>query len=278
MLIRHWLTQACTMLTDSDSPKRDAEILLGHILGKPRSWIIAFDDHALSVEQIAKLHALLLRRQAGEPIAYLCGQREFWSLPLAVSPATLIPRPDTEVLVEKALALLPTRSAMVLDLGTGSGAIALAIASERQDCQCVGVDRVADAVTLARRNAETLSLANCQFIQSHWFDELAPTKFDMIVSNPPYIDAADPHLHQGDVSYEPRSALVAEQQGLADLAWIIEQAPSWLTTGGCLIVEHGWQQHHAVQQIFVAAGYHGVETSYDYGGNPRITYGKYVQA
>ena len=276
MQIRQWLRDAATSLPHSDSAKRDAEVILSHILQKPRSWLIAFDDTVLTTEQQNVLDQLLARRRQGEPIAYLCGQREFWSLMLEVSPATLIPRPDTEVLVEQALALLPRRPVAIADLGTGTGAVALALANERPDSRIIGVDRIDEAVALARRNAQRLGIDNCQFQKSHWFDHLPPARFDMIVTNPPYIDADDPHLTQGDVNFEPRSALVAAAQGLADLRIIIQQAPHWLVSDGWLVVEHGWQQHQQVQDLFKAAGYVAVETRYDYGNNPRVTYGKFA--
>ncbi|MBT0726541.1 peptide chain release factor N(5)-glutamine methyltransferase [Rosenbergiella australiborealis] len=278
MQIRHWLSETLPLLRHSDSAKRDAEVILGHVLNKPRSWLLAFDDYELTPEQQAMLAKFVERRAQGEPIAYLCGQREFWSLPLAVSPATLIPRPDTEVLVEQALSLLPCQPVTVLDLGTGTGAIALAMASERPESQFLGVDRIEQAVTLAQTNAERLAMANCRFQVSHWFNQIPPSQFDMIVTNPPYIDADDPHLTQGDVTFEPRSALVAEAQGLADITLIIQQAPNWLVLGGWLVVEHGWQQHHQVQEIFAAVGFDAIDTRYDYGGNPRVTYGKFAQA
>lgn len=277
MQISHWLREAVPLLQHSDSAKRDAEVILSYVLNKPRSWLIAFDDYSLTAEQQTLLAALIARRAQGEPVAYLCGQREFWSLPLTVSPATLIPRPDTEVLVEQALQLLPVTSARVLDLGTGTGAIALALASERQDSLFIGVDRIPEAVELARSNAQRLSILNCQFQLSDWFADLSPSVFDVIVTNPPYIDADDPHLTQGDVNFEPRSALVASQNGLADLARIIQQAPQWLVPGGWLLAEHGWQQHERVQQLFIAAGFKAVATRVDYGGNPRVTYGKFAQ-
>ncbi|WP_241584572.1 peptide chain release factor N(5)-glutamine methyltransferase [Rosenbergiella epipactidis] len=277
MQIRHWLQEVVPLLQHSDSAKRDAEVILSHVLDKPRSWLIAFDDYGLTVEQLAVLAELIARRGRGEPIAYLCGQREFWSLPLSVSPATLIPRPDTEVLVEQALSLLPPTPVKVLDLGTGTGAIALALASERPDSLFIGVDRIAEAVELARGNAQRLSINNCQFQLSHWFEALSPNAFNMIVTNPPYIDADDPHLTQGDVNFEPRSALVAPQQGFADLQLIIQQAPQWLAPGGWLLAEHGWQQHQQVQQLFVSEGFDAVATRVDYGGNPRVTYGKFAQ-
>lgn len=274
MDIRHWLKHAIATLCGGDSPKRDAEILLSFVTGKSRSWLMAFDETLLNDQQLTQLDALLLRRAQGEPIAHLIGEREFWSLPLRVNDATLIPRPDTEILVEQALARLPATPSRILDLGTGTGAIALAIASERPDCQVVGIDRIEAAVELAQLNAEQLGLSNASFSLSHWFRDLAPSRFNLIVSNPPYIDANDIHLGQGDVRFEPRSALVAEEAGLADLRTLIEQAPHWIVAGGWLLLEHGWQQEHAVRQLMIENGYQAVATANDYGGNPRVTFGQ----
>ncbi|MEG3128213.1 peptide chain release factor N(5)-glutamine methyltransferase [Pantoea cypripedii] len=276
MDIRHWLRQAVTTLSGGDSPKRDAEILLAFVTGKSRSWLVAFDDAQLDDTQLQQLDALLARRARGEPVAHLVGEREFWSLPLRVSDVTLIPRPDTEVLVEQALAHLPATAANILDLGTGTGAIALALASERPDCQVIGSDRVAAAVALAQDNAQRLHIANATFFLSHWFSNLPPQRFDLIVSNPPYIDAADEHLQQGDVRFEPLSALVADDAGLADLRVIIASAPDWLLPGGWLVLEHGWQQGEAVRTLLVQHGYQGVNTVDDYGGNPRVTLGQFL--
>ena len=274
MDIRHWLKHAIATLCGGDSPKRDAEILLSFVTGKSRSWLMAFDETLLNDQQLTQLDALLLRRAQGEPVAHLIGEREFWSLPLRVNDATLIPRPDTEILVEQALVRLPATPSRILDLGTGTGAIALAIASERPDCQVVGVDRIEAAVELAQLNAEQLGLSNASFSLSHWFRDLAPSRFNLIVSNPPYIDANDIHLGQGDVRFEPRSALVAEEAGLADLRTLIEQAPHWIAAGGWLLLEHGWQQEHAVRQLMIENGYQAVATANDYGGNPRVTFGQ----
>lgn len=276
MLIRDWLLQSRALLVDSDSPKRDAEILLGFVLNKPRSWLIAFDDHLLTSAQLTALDALRERRRQGEPVAHLLGQREFWSLPLKVNADTLIPRPDTEVLVEVALQRVPDTAARVLDLGTGSGAIALALAKERPDWRITGVDRIPGAVALATENATTLGLTHCQFVHSDWFSQLPAQRFELIVSNPPYIDANDEHLAQGDVRYEPLSALVAEEGGLADLRTIILQSRGWLVPGGWLLLEHGWQQDQAVREILITAGYSQVATQADYGGNPRVTFGRYL--
>lgn len=271
---QHWLRDAISQLAQSESPRRDAEILLEHVTGKTRTFILAFGETVLTDAQCEQLGALLARRQRGEPIAHLIGVREFWSLPLFVSPATLIPRPDTECLVEQALARLPDTACRILDLGTGTGAIALALASERPDCDVVAVDRMADAVALALRNKAHLAIPNVRILQSDWFSALQGQSFEMIVSNPPYIDAQDPHLSQGDVRFEPLSALVADDQGMADIAHIIAQGRHVLTPGGFLLLEHGWQQGALVRDAFSQAGYTQIETCRDYGDNERITLGR----
>lgn len=253
MDFQHWLHEAVNQLRDSDSPRRDAEILLEYVTGKGRTYIMAFGETPLTDVQQQQLADLLQRRKQGEPIAYLTGLREFWSLPLFVSPATLIPRPDTECLVEQALARLPVKTCRILDLGTGTGAIALAI-----------------------RNAEHLAIRNVRILQSCWFSALSGQQFDMIVSNPPYIDAQDPHLSEGDVRFEPRSALVADENGMADLTHIIDNARQMLTPGGFLLLEHGWQQGEAVRAVFRRSGYSDVETCRDYGGNERVTCGRFT--
>ncbi|MDU5472979.1 MULTISPECIES: peptide chain release factor N(5)-glutamine methyltransferase [Pantoea] len=274
MEFQGWLKRAVAALQGGESPKRDAEILLGHVTGKSRSWLVAFGETELLPEELTRLDALLARRVRGEPVAHLIGEREFWSLPLRVSDATLIPRPDTEVLVEQALARLPATPSRILDLGTGTGAIALALASERPDCEVLGVDRIEAAVALAQSNAERLAIPNATFTLSHWFDALPAARFDLIVSNPPYIDAQDQHLSQGDVRFEPRSALVADEAGLADLRLLIAQTPQWLAPGGWLLLEHGWQQDAAVRALMQQHDFLQIETVNDYGGNPRVTLGR----
>ncbi|MEQ4760279.1 peptide chain release factor N(5)-glutamine methyltransferase [Klebsiella aerogenes] len=275
MTFRQWLTQAIARLGASDIPRRDAEILLGHVTGKARTWILAFDETVLTAEQLAELEALLARRLNGEPVAHLVGQREFWSLPLFVSPATLIPRPDTECLVEQALVRLPQTACRILDLGTGTGAIALALASERADCKVTAVDFMPDAAALAARNAAHLALNNVTVLQSDWFSALKGQRFAMIVSNPPYIDETDPHLAEGDVRFEPRTALVAADQGLADLAHIIREGRQYLLPNAYMLLEHGWKQGEAVRALFNEAGYLDVETCRDYGDNERLTLGRW---
>ncbi|WP_230351098.1 peptide chain release factor N(5)-glutamine methyltransferase [Lelliottia sp. WAP21] len=274
MDFQHWLSKATEALAESESPKRDAEILLEHVTGKARSFILAFGETALSATQESQLSELLARRKHGEPVAHLTGEREFWSLPLYVSAATLIPRPDTECLVEQALARLPAGPCQILDLGTGTGAIALALASERPDCQVTAVDVMPDAVALAKRNVQRLGLRNVQILQSSWFAGVAGQSFGMIVSNPPYIDEQDPHLTQGDVRFEPLTALVAGHEGLADIEHIIITARAHLIPGGWLLIEHGWTQGQAVRERFAQAGYVDIETCRDYGDNDRLTLGR----
>lgn len=272
---QQWLSLAAARFSQSDSPKRDAEILLSFVTARARTYVLAFGETELAADQLQVLEQLATRREQGEPIAYLVGEREFWSLPLSVSSATLIPRPDTECLVEQALALLPVTSCRILDLGTGTGAIALALASERPDCAVVGVDIQADAVALACHNAEKLAIENVCFLQSSWFDTVSG-RFALIASNPPYIDANDPHLNEGDVRFEPHSALVAPAEGIASLDEIIRRAPAYLEAGGWLLLEHGWQQADAVQKLLNTAGFSAVMTHKDYGNNDRVTVGQWI--
>lgn len=275
MELSEWLVSAAERLSGSDSPRRDAEILLSHVTGKGRTFLLAFGETELSQEHYQQVETLLARRINGEPVAYILGEREFWSLPLYVSPHTLIPRPDTECLVEQALARIPAGPCQILDAGTGTGAIALAIASERPDCQVTGVDLIPEAVELARRNAARSGISNAQFLQSNWFSAIKSVRFSLVVSNPPYIDESDEHLVQGDVRFEPRSALVAKDNGLADLAELVSQARGVLIPGGWLLLEHGWKQGESVRALFSAAGYNNIETVKDYGNNDRLTLGRY---
>ena len=264
-------------LAFGESPRADADALLCHLLDCRRSYLMTWPERELDAAQQATLQGWLARRLNGEPIAHLIGEREFWSLPLKVSPATLIPRPDTEVLVEQALARLPGGPCALLDLGTGTGAIALALKSERPDADVWAVDRMPAAAALARTNSAALGLP-IEVRDGSWFAPLSDApRFAMIVSNPPYIDGADPHLHEGDVRFEPRSALVAEEQGLADIRLIVTQAPAHLVPGGWLLLEHGWDQGEAVRQLLLQQGYVQVETVRDYGDNERVTLGRLAQ-
>ncbi|MBN8432337.1 peptide chain release factor N(5)-glutamine methyltransferase [Microbulbifer salipaludis] len=261
-------------LSESDSPRLDLEVLLCHLLGKSRAWLYTWPEHPLSDAQQAQFNALIERRIAGEPVAHLTGTREFWSLPLNVNRSTLIPRPDTEVLVEVVLELCPQSAANVLDLGSGTGAIALALASERPHWQIIAVDTMPAAVALAEENRTQLGFRNVEVLRSDWFSALSARTFDVIVSNPPYIESRDPHLREGDVRFEPLTALVAEEQGLADIRKIAEDARAHLAEHGLLAVEHGWEQGKAVRALFAALGYREVETRPDYAGRERITLGR----
>ena len=262
-------------LPDSPTPRLDAELLLAQALGKSRGYLHTWPERELEASQHERYQAALARRRAGEPVAYILGRQGFWSLDLDVASHTLIPRPDTELLVETALALLPATPLQVLDLGTGTGAIALALACERPAWQVTGVDRVAEAVALAQGNGTRLQLANARFAESCWFSALAGQRFQLIVSNPPYIAAADPHLSQGDVRFEPSSALVAGIDGLDDIRLIIEQAPEHLLAGGWLLLEHGFDQAEAVRELLVQRGFAAVDSRRDLGGHQRISLGQW---
>ncbi len=264
-----------TQLPTSPSARLDVELLLAAALDKPRSYLRTWPEKLVSREALARFQADLERRRQGEPVAYILGHQGFWSLDLEVSPDTLIPRPDTEVLVETALALFLAEDAQVLDLGTGTGAIALALAHERPRWQVSGVDRIPAAVALARRNAERLRLGNVRFTESHWFAALAGQRFALIVSNPPYIAGSDRHLDEGDVRFEPRSALVAGGDGLDDLRELIVAAPDHLQPGGWLWLEHGFEQAAAVRELLVRQGFAEVESRQDLGGHERISGGRW---
>lgn len=255
-----------------DLARLDIDLLLAQALDRGRAFVRAWPEHRLSDRQWALFHDLLSRRVRGEPLAYLLGRREFWSLSLAVSPHTLIPRPETELLVETALARLPADGVSVLDLGTGSGAIALALASERPGWRVEGVDIDPACVAVARRNARELGLANVSFRAADWFDGAG--RFRLIVANPPYIDPAYPGLERGDLRFEPRSALVAAEGGMADIRHIAERAPAHLAAGGWLMVEHGYDQARRCRQLFERLGYLEIENKRDLAGLPRVALGR----
>ncbi|WED77864.1 peptide chain release factor N(5)-glutamine methyltransferase [Aeromonas allosaccharophila] len=278
MQIQQARAHIMTVLAGGESPRADADVLLCHLLDCRRSYLMTWPERELDAAQQATLQEWLARRLNGEPIAHLVGEREFWSLPLKVSPATLIPRPDTEVLVEQALTRIPQGPCAVLDLGTGTGAIALALKSERPEVDVWAVDRMADAAALARENSTALGLP-IEVRDGSWFEPLGEPdrdktpRFAVIVSNPPYIDGADPHLEQGDVRFEPRSALVADDAGLADIRHIVAHAPAYLLPDGWLLLEHGWDQGETVRQLLRDGGYREVATVRDYGDNDRVTLG-----
>ena len=261
-------------LPDSPTARLDAELLLAAALGKPRSYLHTWPEKIVSSEDALTFASYLQRRRGGEPVAYILGQQGFWKLDLEVAPHTLIPRPDTELLVEAALELLPATPTQVLDLGTGSGAIALALASERPAWKVTAVDRVLEAVALAERNRQRLHLNNVTVLNSHWFSALQGHTYNLIISNPPYIADNDPHLVAGDVRFEPASALVAGRDGLDDLRHIIKEAPKHLNTGGWLLLEHGYDQAAAVRDLLLSEGFDEVHSRIDLGGHERITLGR----
>jgi len=256
-----------------ESARRDVEILLCHVLGKPRTWLYTWPEAEIEGDLANRFKDLLSRRLAGEPVAYLTGERDFWTLSLRVNAHTLIPRPETEVLVEWALGLTLSSTAAVADMGTGSGAIALALASERPGWRVHAVDRSAEALAVAEANAAKADLACVRWQESDWFESLSNQQFDLIVSNPPYIDANDDHLQRGDLRYEPRNALVADENGLAALRTLAQNAPRFLTPGGVLLLEHGYTQANTVREMLVEAGFHNIETRRDLAGCERVTGG-----
>jgi release factor glutamine methyltransferase len=264
--IRQLLEQASCLLT-TDSAQLDAEVLLAHALGQARSHLRAWPEKIPSAEQQQSFQRLL----QGQPVAYLTGQREFWSLPLAVTPATLIPRPETETLVALALQRIPADShAVIADLGTGSGAIALAIAHERPGCQLLATELSAAAIETASANAKQLGIENIEFLCGDWCTPLQARQLDVIVSNPPYIKDSDPHLQQGDVRFEPHTALAAGPQGMDDLTRIAHCARQHLRTGGWLLMEHGYHQRDAVTKLLVACGFNNIADHQDDAGLSRV--------
>ena len=271
-------------MTDSVSVRRamvvsglvpvDAQVLLAHVLDVPRAWLAAHGNDALPPESANAFFALAKRRRDGEPVAQLTGVREFWGLVLGVTPDVLIPRPETETLVELALMLaLDDRPVKIVDLGTGSGAIALSLARERPQAQVTGTDISAAALAVARDNASRLDIGNVSFVQSDWFASLGGERFDLVVSNPPYIANTDPHLQEGDVRFEPRVALTPGGDGLTALRAIVAGARAHLVAGGHLVVEHGYDQSMTVQALFHEAGFDRITVRNDLAGIARVVSG-----
>ncbi|SIO07732.1 [protein release factor]-glutamine N5-methyltransferase [Sulfurivirga caldicuralii] len=278
MTVADALRHAQAQLQHSDTPDLDAQLLLAHVLGKSRSWLFAHDIDALTADQQAAFAALTARRAAGEPVAYLLGRADFYDFTLKVTPDVLIPRPETELLVEQALEKVREKSAAkkvgdppvcAVDLGTGSGAIAIALARHAPEVAVAASDASCAALTVARENAQRLGV-DIDFRHGSWLEPFAGERFDVIASNPPYIDSADPHL-RGDIRHEPQQALVAGEHGLADLRAIIERAPAHLNAGGWLLLEHGYDQQDAVESLFRAAGFDAIVCLHDLAGQPRVS-------
>lgn len=277
--IRQYLDDGAAILARvSDSPRLDAELLLGMVLRRPRSFLHAWPERILEPAEAQQYEELLRRRFSGEPIAYMTGIREFWSMPLRVGPPVLIPRPDTELLVELALRRLPTeRDLRVLDLGTGSGAVALAIARERPRAQVIGVELSRAALALARDNARLMKVDNVEFRESDWFDAVRGEKFDVVVGNPPYVAEDDPHLGQGDARFEPRLALDAGPAGMNCFRAIMERAHNYIVRQGWLLLEHGPDQHMPLRRLMEAQHYHDITLHKDAAGRDRVTECRFVE-
>ncbi|MBE0435855.1 MAG: peptide chain release factor N(5)-glutamine methyltransferase [Methylomicrobium sp.] len=265
------------LISVSESPLLDAEILLCLALDKDRSHLRAWPDKKLLPEQNSHFEALLQKRLSGMPIAYITGNREFWSRDFEVNRDVLIPRPDTELLIELTLNLIPERQPYrLIDLGTGSGIIAITLAAERPDSEVIATDFSTNALTIARRNAQRHNVRNIQFLQSDWFEAISDSAlFNLVVSNPPYIADYDPHLTEGDVRFEPMSALIADNHGLSDIIRIANSARRHLLPQGHLLVEHGYNQQDQVQAIFSQLNYRNIVTYPDLSGQPRVTYGQW---
>jgi release factor glutamine methyltransferase len=272
--IKQLLEQA-TRLLHTESARLDAEVLLGYVLQQPRSHFHAWPEKRLPAASREHFTQLLQRRLMGEPVAHLTGEREFWSMPLTVTADTLIPRPETETLVEQALQRIPAeRPHTIADLGTGSGAIALAIARERPQCRIIATDIAAAAIEVARRNARRLDLHTIEFRTGNWCEPLTGMHFDMIVSNPPYIAETDPHLNTGDVRFEPRTALASGAQGMDDLTRIAQCAVCHLERGGWLLMEHGYEQGTLARQLLEDTGLTEVSNHTDDAGLERVIAGR----
>jgi release factor glutamine methyltransferase len=260
----------------SSSGRLDAELLLAHVLDCPRSFMRSHSEETVAPAATARIHELMARRRAGEPVAYITGERDFWSLELELDASVLIPRPETELLVEVALEVLPVEAhSRVLELGTGSGAIALAIACERPNVRVTATDNATPALAVACQNAERLEISNVSFLAGSWYDPVGAMHFDLIVSNPPYVAADDPALSTGDLRFEPKAALTPGRTGLEAIEQIAARACEHLRPGGWLAVEHGAEQGAAVRALFSQHGLSTIRTRQDLAGHERVTAGRH---
>jgi len=275
MNIADTLKQGKQRLAGSESANLDTEVLLCSILNCERGKLYSHPEQTLSEKELNSFNELISLREQGHPVAHLCKQKEFWSLSFHITPDTLIPRPETELLVETALKQLPIDSEKhILDLGTGSGAIAIAIASERPSTKITATDKSENALKIARRNAETHNIKNIEFKNSDWFEKENNLSYDLIVSNPPYICNDDPHLKQGDVQFEPHSALTSGNDGLHDLRIIISESKKYLNKDAWLLVEHGYNQAEQVRELFIKNDFISVTTIKDYSNHDRVSIGQ----
>tara|TARA_B110000858_G_scaffold177469_1_gene212461 strand:- start:624 stop:1460 length:837 start_codon:yes stop_codon:yes gene_type:complete len=270
--IKQALAQANSLQQIGESWRLDAELLLAEAIMQSREYLFTWPDQQLTDAQFQTFGVYCERRRAGEPVAYILGRQAFWDFELIVNPSVLIPRPETELLVEAALELLGnTSAATILDLGTGSGAIALALAANDMRWAVTAVDSSEPALAVARKNAKQLQLSNIEFVQTSWCDGLPIDYFDLIAANPPYIEKGDHHLNEGSLPFEPISALLADENGLADIRAIAEQARRCLKKNSWLLIEHGYQQKDAVEKILVEAGYANIECAKDLAKLDRLT-------
>ena len=275
--IKSALNAALSRFTDANEHRIDCEVLMCFVLGKPRTYLYTHPEHCLNELDYQSFIELIERRQQGEPIAYITSEKEFWSLPLTVTSDTLIPRPETELMIEVVLNLLKNLpSARIIDLGTGAGSIALALAKERPNWHISACDISEAALKVAQHNAQKLGLNNITFYHSDWFDAILPQQFDAILSNPPYIASDDPHVQQGDLRFEPHQALVSGTDGLKAIHKIIQQSLARLEKNGLLLVEHGYNQKNAIRTILTEYGYQYIKCWQDWQGHDRLSGGKRI--